>query len=135
MEYPLVAKRLKEAMNEKNISAIELSKRSGVGKSAISHYVNGRYCPQNRNAVLIADVLGVNPTWIMGFDVEKHIPKSEIMRDNIILTQQELALIEMYRNKENDEQVRKIFELLAFYQYQYDKALEEEKGSEQDANS
>ena len=43
MEYELSAKRLKEAMNDRCISQIELSRLSGVGKSAISHYINGRY--------------------------------------------------------------------------------------------
>lgn len=75
MKYEIVSKRLKEAMNDMNISAAELSKRSGVGKSAISHYYNGSHCPHNENAVLLAEVLNVEPTWLMGFNVPKNKTK------------------------------------------------------------
>ena len=80
MKYEIVSKRLKEAMNDMNISAAELSKRSGVGKSAISHYYNGSHCPHNDNAFLLAEILNVNPTWLMGFDVSKE--KTTIIVNN-----------------------------------------------------
>ena len=57
-------------MNAKGITAQELADRSGVGKSAISHYVNGNNEPRSRNAGKMADVLDVNPLWLMGFDIE-----------------------------------------------------------------
>ena len=69
MKYPISAQRIKDAINRTHISAAELSRRSGVGKSAISHYINGRYCPHNDNAYKLAQVLGVNPSWLMGFNV------------------------------------------------------------------
>ena len=88
-------------MNERGISASKLSQISGVGKAAISHYVNGRYCPHNDNAVALAKVLGVNPTWLMGFDVEKN-QESALRKTNAsrldILTEDEEILIEMFRN-------------------------------------
>lgn len=80
MKYEIVSKRLKEAMNDMNISAAELSKKSGVGKSAISHYYNGSHCPHNDNAFLLAEVLNVEPTWLMGFDVPKE--KTTIIVNN-----------------------------------------------------
>lgn len=77
MKYEETARRLKQAMNEANISAADLSRKSGVGKPAISHYTSGRYCPHNTNAVALANVLNVNPIWLMGFDVDKHINKNK----------------------------------------------------------
>ena len=54
------------------MTAQELSDRSGVGKSSISHYVNGNNAPHTINAGKMADVLRVNPMWLMGFDADKY---------------------------------------------------------------
>lgn len=70
MRYEKTAKRLVDAMNAKGITAQELAERSGVGKSAISHYVNGNNEPRSRNAGKMAYVLDVNPLWLMGFDID-----------------------------------------------------------------
>ena len=71
MKYPETARRLRKAMNDKKINAAELAERSGVGKSSISHYYNGSNRPTNLNAGALAEVLEVNPMWLMGFDVPK----------------------------------------------------------------
>lgn len=72
MKYPIIAQRLKEAMADKDIKAVELSLRSGVLKSSISQYMNGTHSITNVKAGAIAEVLGVNPVWLMGFDVPKY---------------------------------------------------------------
>ncbi len=69
MKYPETARRLALALESKGIRAIDLSTASGVGKSSISHYLNGNNCPTNINAGKMAKVLEVNPVWLMGFDV------------------------------------------------------------------
>lgn len=69
MRYPEIARRFKIAMDRKNIKARELAKKADVNESMISHYVNGRYAPSNISAAKIADILGVSPVWLMGFDV------------------------------------------------------------------
>ena len=43
--------------------------RVGIGKSSVSQYVNGTNFPTNIRAKQIADIFGVSPMWIMGFDV------------------------------------------------------------------
>lgn len=105
MKYEIVAQRIKEALNDMNMSAAELSRLSGVGKAAISHYTTGRYCPHNDNAVAIALVLKVNPTWLMGFPVSKYQTQKEVS-----LTIQETMIIEQYRraDKETRAMVEKI---------------------------
>lgn len=40
-----------------------------IGKSSVSQYVNGTNCPGNIRARQIGDVFGVNPVWVMGFEV------------------------------------------------------------------
>lgn len=71
MKCPETARRLKEAMNDINITQQELAKRSGVSKSSICQYVNGSHSPSNISAGKMGKVLGVNPVWLMGFDAEK----------------------------------------------------------------
>lgn len=69
MKHELTAKRLQLAMNNINISAQELSNKSGVAKASISQYVNGSHKPSNISSGKMAPILDVNPLWLMGFDV------------------------------------------------------------------
>lgn len=43
--------------------------KTGLNKASVSQYVNGRNTPSNLTAKRIADAFGVNPAWVMGFDV------------------------------------------------------------------
>ena len=63
------AKRLSEALARASMSQQELADKSGVGKASISQYMNGTHAPGNKKAAQIAEVLNVNPLWLMGFDV------------------------------------------------------------------
>ena len=72
MKFPETARRLSEAMNDKNIKAVELAEKAGITKGSVSQYLNGRNRPTNINAGKMADVLGVDAMWLMGFDVPKH---------------------------------------------------------------
>ena len=70
MKYAENAKRLKEAMEKEKITQKELSARTGIRKSSLSQYMNGDHWPDNNLKVgQIANALGVNPAWLMGFDV------------------------------------------------------------------
>lgn len=70
MKYNESAKRLREAMQAKNMSQQDLADASGVTKSSISHYVNGKNIPDNFQAYKLSLVLDVPPEWLMGFDSE-----------------------------------------------------------------
>lgn len=72
MKFPETARRLSEAMNDKNIKAVELAEKAGITKGSVSQYLNGRNRPTNINAGKMADVLGVDAMWLMGFDVPKY---------------------------------------------------------------
>ena len=69
MKFPEIAKRFTYILNCRQMTAQELSDKSGVGKSSISHYVNGSNEPHNKNAWKMARVLNCNFQWLMGFDV------------------------------------------------------------------
>ena len=57
--------RLQKSISEKGISASELSRISGVGKSDISNYINGVYVAKQDKCFMLADALGVDPGWLM----------------------------------------------------------------------
>lgn len=69
MKHVETARRLAFALGRKNMIAQELADKSGVGKASISQYLNGAHKPSNISSAKIAKVLGVNPLWLMGFDV------------------------------------------------------------------
>lgn len=73
MKFPETAKRLSYILSIRKMTAQELANKSGVGKSSISHYINGNNEPHNRNAGAMADVLHCDPRWLMGFDVPMEI--------------------------------------------------------------
>ena len=64
----ITAKRIKIALSNAEMSAKELSDRTGVREASISQYVNGYHKPSNISAGKRGEVLGVNPLWLMGFD-------------------------------------------------------------------
>lgn len=81
MKWPVTAKRLKQAMDNMNISAQELSDKSGVSKASISQYVNGSHKPSNISAPKLAKVLMVNAMWLMGFDIDEEKKQSSYYLD------------------------------------------------------
>ena len=74
MKHPETAKRINEAMEDRHISAKELSDKTGVSQASLSQYMNGSHSPSNISAQKIGLVLNVNPMWLMGFDVGKNAP-------------------------------------------------------------
>lgn len=60
--------RLKSIMSERKITQSELSKRTGIRQSSISDWLNGRYEPKQDKIYIIAQALGVSPSWLLGYD-------------------------------------------------------------------
>lgn len=60
--------RLQKAIADRNITASELSRISGVGKSDISNYINGVYVAKQDKCYLLAQALSVDPGWLMTGD-------------------------------------------------------------------
>lgn len=71
MKHPETARRLAEALASKNMLPSELASKSGVSKASISQYINGSHIPSNLSSTKMAEVLKVNPLWLMGFDLPK----------------------------------------------------------------
>lgn len=82
-KYTISAQRINEALIDAGMKAQDLADKTGIAKASISHYVNGYYCPTSSKAKKMADVLGVSPVWLMGFDVPKYSQKSSVTEDLI----------------------------------------------------
>lgn len=74
MRYELTALRLREALHDADLSQQQLADKSHIGKSSISHYINGLNVPGHKSAYALGQVLNVNPLWLMGLDVPKATP-------------------------------------------------------------
>lgn len=61
--------RLKKALSLKNMTQKDLRNKTGLGKSAVSQYVNGIITPKQDKLELLSEALGVSPAWLMGYDV------------------------------------------------------------------
>ena len=72
--------RLNTAMRIRNIKATELSEKTGIAKSSLSEYINGKYEAKQDGVYLLARALNINEAWLMGLDVpmERGIDKTEI---------------------------------------------------------
>ena len=64
-----IAERLKTALEIRDISQSELSRKTVIGKSSISTYLTGEYEPKQKNIYKMALALNVNEAWLMGAEV------------------------------------------------------------------
>ena len=61
--------RLSEAMNGMGVT--EFAIKLGVSKQAVSAWLNGTRQPKQLALTAMAQILSVNPAWLMGYDVPK----------------------------------------------------------------
>lgn len=61
--------RLVFAMQQKNIKAADLAKKTGLSKAQISQYTNGIYEAKQTALYKLAVALDVSEPWLMGYDV------------------------------------------------------------------
>lgn len=64
-----ISERIKQALQMFGISQAELCKRTGIPKASISQYISGYVKPKDDRLYLIAKALGVNESWLLGYDV------------------------------------------------------------------
>lgn len=71
--------------------------KTGINKGSVSQYVNGKNVPSTTTAKKIGQLFDVNPAWIMGFDVPRHI---DVPSNNNVMTlsDEERRVILAYRN-------------------------------------
>ena len=62
------ADRLRTAMIQAGMRAVELHEHTGISKASISEYLSGNYEPKQRNIYKMATALGVLPSYLMGIE-------------------------------------------------------------------
>lgn len=70
------------ALELRQVTPAELSRKTGIDEAAISNYRNGKYKAKQDKLYLISQALRVSPAWLMGYDV----PMTEHMETNTIPT-------------------------------------------------
>ena len=93
--------RLEKALSESGLKPIELAERTGISQSTISQYRSGYSKPKDKRLVKIAEVLNVDPAWLMGLDVPM------IKQDDVKKSRQ---LDGYYINDETAQIAQEIFE-------------------------
>ena len=61
--------RLAEMMREFDITAADIVRKTGINKSTLSNYINGKRVADQEHLSIIADPYGIDPAWLMGYDV------------------------------------------------------------------
>ena len=64
-----ISNRIRQAMELREISQIELSRRSGIDKGSLSRYLSGKVDPKRSAIAKLASALYVSPAWLLGMDV------------------------------------------------------------------
>lgn len=83
-EEQMARERIKQLVDERCGGKQQIfAEKVGIGKSSVSQYVNGSHSPTNLKAAQIANAFGVQPMWVMGFDVPKYASFSEAQRNRV----------------------------------------------------
>lgn len=70
--------RFQTALDSKQISRAELSRRTGLSEPLLHYYITGKFEPKAANVKLIADALGVDYNWLMGEEGSNFFDKDNI---------------------------------------------------------
>jgi transcriptional regulator with XRE-family HTH domain len=79
-----VKDRLRIALAEANMRPIDLSEQTGIPKSMISYYLNGKTKPKSDRIYSISKVLGVSEAWLLGYDVPKNRTVEQKKNDDLV---------------------------------------------------
>lgn len=75
------ANRLSKIMSIRNIKPIDLSNKTGIAKSQISHWLAGTYKAKQDSLTILAEFFDVDETWLMGFDVPMKSRKKSLSKE------------------------------------------------------
>ncbi len=90
------SERITTALAIRNMRQIELSRRTGTPKSAMSQYISGAFEPRQDRIFLIARALNVSEAWLMGYDVPME-RKENSSPEEPQLDEEEEEFLELFR--------------------------------------
>lgn len=76
--------RLQEALDSAGMRPIELSEVTGIPKSMVSYYLNGKTKPKADRIYKISQALNVSEAWLLGYDVPKNRTAEQKKNDDLV---------------------------------------------------
>lgn len=77
--------RLREALDATGMKPIELSEATGIPKSMISYYLNGKTKPKADRIYIISQKLNVSEAWLLGYDVPMSRTAEQKKNDDLVM--------------------------------------------------
>lgn len=102
MDRVSVDERLRQLMQYFDIRITDIANKTGIAKSVVSMYVNGKREPRQDKIAIICDAYGLDPAWLIGFDVPMFVDKPSAP----VLNEDDMRL--MLKFKRLDENQRRI---------------------------
>lgn len=93
--------RLEKALTCRGIKPAELAQRTGISEATISQYRSGYSKPKDARLVQIANVLNVDPAWLMGIDVPMELQNTVKASD---LSDLEAEIVTRFRQADEFDQ-------------------------------
>lgn len=75
--------RLNEAIEAAGMRPIDLCEKTGIPKSMLSYYLNGKTKPKADRLHIIAKALDVSEAWLLGYDVPKYRTADQKKNDQL----------------------------------------------------
>lgn len=102
--------RLKQSILESQLSQKDIADKAGISTSLLNKYLKGVSEAGNHKLLLLANALGVNPVWLMGYDVDKYeIPDSSHPNDE---KRELMQRINNYCSKASNEELKTILKII-----------------------
>ena len=76
--------RLQEAIDMAGMRPIDLCDKTGIPKSMLSYYLNGKTKPKADRLHIIAQALDVSEAWLLGYDVPKSRTAEQKRNDELV---------------------------------------------------
>lgn len=65
--------RLQYMLKKLNLTQKDFAIRTGLTESAVCRYIQGTRVPNAASLVMIADAIGVSPTWLLGYGADDNM--------------------------------------------------------------
>lgn len=92
--------RLKQIIDENDLSKAEIARRIGASRSALNGWLNGEYEANSENIYKLARLFDVTEAWLLGFvDERQEVEIKESKKDSFLL-----PLLNVSAGKEEDDQ-------------------------------
>lgn len=101
--------RLKEAMDMRGVSQVDLANATGLSKPTISLYLSGRREPNQKSLYLLGQALNVSEVWLMGYDIDS--TRNEFISIKATSSQKELLDAYVKADKSIKEAVNKLLDI------------------------